>query len=487
MAGRAGSGGRWVEQAAAPYELVVGRQRCREQFARVRRPMFDRVFLRGDAVVALPRRGTKTAGPVAFELASGGEIDMDALPVEGAPGEGDRLRLDYVSSPVGRGPSQLRLFEGWSTEPLRTIELPDAISGVAEAPFGWCVGCRDGFLYALNRAGGLVWRWQTPGASSFRSAGPGDVYFRPAPYRLASNGRSVLVSWFGSLWSVGANGVTEWGLRLQDLGDGRLSEIRLRGRQSAAAAALGVPAHASPREIKRAYRRAVKQAHPDLHPDDATAAARFRRVQQAYESLSGQGPLTGNGGGVIRFHFPSAATVSFLDVVDTDWLVGSGDGTLFRLSSEGRLVARVRVGIGALFCVRDCSQQVAAVCSYPVTGRPQPNLWFVDAPAPVPLPDQYPWPDHLLGSYGRYLLAHRPRGRDLGLIDETGQLAVQLRCPRAITSVCVAEGVLVLAAGALICLQIDGLSPLTQTRIWRPPFTRDGSDQPTTSAAPTAG
>src|SRR5256886_7756748 len=51
-----------------------------------------------------------------------------------------------------------------------------------------------------------------------------------------------------------------------------------------------------------------------------------------------------------------------------------------------------------------------------------------------------------------YLLAHRPHGRGLGLIDETGALAVQLRCPRPISSLCVADGVLVLAAGALICL-----------------------------------
>ncbi len=109
-----------------------------------------------------------------------------------------------------------------------------------------------------------------------------------------------------------------------------------------------------------------------------------------------------------------------------------------------------------------------------------------DAPAPVRLPDQYPWPDHLIGSYGSLLLAHRPRGRHLGLIDETGRLAVQLRCPRAITSVCVAEGALVLAAGALICLEIDGLSPLTRTRIWRPPFTRGGFHEPTASGAPTA-
>jgi hypothetical protein len=475
----------------APYEVAVGQERCRERFLRVRRPMFERVFLRGDAVIALPRRGTKTASAVAFELGSGRELEMEAVAAEEGPGEGDRLRLDYLSSPVGRGPSQLWLRKGSASEPVRTLELPDAVSGVAEAPFGWYVGCRDGFLYALDRSGDLAWRWQTPGASAFRSAGPGEVYFRPAPYRLAANGRSALVSWFGSVWSIGPGGVTEWELRLQDLSERQVSEVRLRGYpplSTAAAATLGVSAYASPQEIKRAYRQAVLRAHPDRNPEDATAAARFRRVQEAYESLTRHGPRTSNGGGsLIRSHFPSAATVSFLDVVDTDWLVGSGDGTLLRLSSEGRLLARMRVGIGALFCVRDRSQQVVAVCSYPVAFPPPPNLWFVDAPAPVRLPDQYPWPDHLLGSYGSYLLAHRPRGRDLGLIDESGALAVQLRCPRAVTSLCVAEGALVLAAGALICLEIDGLSPFTRTRIWRPPFTRDGSHQPTNSGAPTAG
>ena len=129
---------------------------------------------------------------------------------------------------------------------------------------------------------------------------------------------------------------------------------------------------------------------------------------------------------------------------------------------------------------------MVAVCAYPVAGRSQPNLWFVDAPAPVRLPDPYPWPDHLIGSYGTYLLAHRPRGRHLGLIDETGRLAVQLYCPRAISSVCVADGALVLAAGALICLEVDGLSPLRRARVWRPPFTR-GFHEPRVSGAAKTG
>jgi hypothetical protein len=448
--------------------------------------MFDRVSLRGDCVVALPRRGTKTAPAVAFELASGREVDIATLI---AAGSSDGVRLDYRSGRVGRGPSQLRLFAGSAGEPWRTIELPDAVSGVAEAPFGWYVGCRDGYLYGLERSGDLAWRWQTTGAAAFRPSDQAEVYFRPSPYRLAANGHSALVAWLDRLWSVGSDGVTEWGLRLQDLSDPQVIEVRLRGQQTTGAAALGLSAHASPHEIKRAYREAVKRAHPDLHPDDASAAARFRRVQEAYESLTGQGGGSGNGAaaGVVRFSFPSAAPFSFLEVVDDDWLVGGGDGRLFRLSSEGKLVAHLRVGIGGLFHLRDCAQEVVAVCSYPVAGHSQSNLWFVDAPAPVRLPDQYPWPDHLIGSYGNYLLAHRPRDRTLGLIDESGSLAVELRCPRAITSLCVAEGVLVLAAGALICLEIDGLSPLQRRRVWRPPFTRGGFDEPRVPGTAKAG
>jgi hypothetical protein len=486
VAVRRRSRGRGRNEATAPFEVALGRERCRERFVRLRRPMFDRVFLHGDCLVTLPRRGTKTASAVAFELGSGREVDMATL---AAAGSVDGARLDYRSGRVGRDPSQLRLFAGSAREPWRTIELPDAVSAVAEAPFGWYVGCRDGYLYGLERSGDLAWRWQTPGAAAFRPSDQAEVYFRPSPYRLTSNGHSALVAWLDRLWSVGPDGVTEWGLRVQDLSDPQVIEVRLRGRQTTAAAALGLSAQASHQEIKRAYREAVKRAHPDLHPDDASAAERFRRVQQAYESLTGQGAATGNGGdaGLVRFSFPSAAPIAFLDVVDDDWLVGGGDGRLFRLSSEGRLVARVRVGSSALFHVRDCAQEVVAVCSYPVAGRSQPNLWFVDAPAPVRLPAQYPWPDHLIGSYGDYLLAHRPRGRDLGLIDESGALAVQLCCPRAITSLCVAEGALVLAAGALICLEIDGLSPLQRARVWRPPFTRGDFDEPRVPGTAKAG
>ena len=49
---------------------------------------------------------------------------------------------------------------------------------------------------------------------------------------------------------------------------------------------LGVERTASQADIKRAYRRLARKYHPDLHPDDPAAKAKFQQVNEANEVLS---------------------------------------------------------------------------------------------------------------------------------------------------------------------------------------------------------
>jgi molecular chaperone DnaJ len=49
---------------------------------------------------------------------------------------------------------------------------------------------------------------------------------------------------------------------------------------------LGLSKGASEDDIKKAYRRIAKECHPDLHPDDKAAEAKFKEANEAYAVLS---------------------------------------------------------------------------------------------------------------------------------------------------------------------------------------------------------
>ena len=49
---------------------------------------------------------------------------------------------------------------------------------------------------------------------------------------------------------------------------------------------LGVPPHATPEEIKRAYKSLAGKLHPDKNPDNPEATANFQKLQRAYSVLS---------------------------------------------------------------------------------------------------------------------------------------------------------------------------------------------------------
>lgn len=49
---------------------------------------------------------------------------------------------------------------------------------------------------------------------------------------------------------------------------------------------LGVRREAGEKEIKQAYRKLARKYHPDVNPNDKTAEARFKEINEAYEVLS---------------------------------------------------------------------------------------------------------------------------------------------------------------------------------------------------------
>ena len=49
---------------------------------------------------------------------------------------------------------------------------------------------------------------------------------------------------------------------------------------------LGVSKDIPQDEVRAAYRKRAKQFHPDLHPDDPKAKAKFQALSEAYDVIS---------------------------------------------------------------------------------------------------------------------------------------------------------------------------------------------------------
>ena len=49
---------------------------------------------------------------------------------------------------------------------------------------------------------------------------------------------------------------------------------------------LGVDKNIAQKDVKKAYLKRAKQFHPDLHPDDPKAKAKFQALNEAYDVLN---------------------------------------------------------------------------------------------------------------------------------------------------------------------------------------------------------
>jgi tetratricopeptide (TPR) repeat protein len=245
---------------------------------------------------------------------------------------------------IGEGPTQL-WFVSPGAEVVGTGQVPDATSQMAAGHDAWYVGCRDGGLYAFGFDGKARWRWETPGTNS-----SGDAYSRPCPYYVTWTGEQVVVSSMGDVYGITPAGRTAWHFELPSEpktytlsvpgGDGLSSQ---EAREE-----LGVNRDATADEVKGAYRRRAMATHPDQHPGDRGAAARFRKVHAAYETLMRAGsheddePILA----VTITMADFSPTVSHLAPAAGRVFVGTSDGKLFEIDASGRVQGMHALGEG---------------------------------------------------------------------------------------------------------------------------------------------
>jgi len=167
-----------------------------------------------------------------------------------------------------------------------------------------------------------------------------------------------------NIYAVGPNGKTQWYAQLPSERETRYTYSVPVGnlpRQDGARRTLGLTATASPTDVKHAYLSLAKQTHPDLHPGDLVAAARFREVQGAYEAIrSGSNQtavsITVEIGGL-------GPTASFITATEGGSLVGSSHGRVYLIDTRGKVrQARVFGESYVLGALRSDGSLAAAWC-----------------------------------------------------------------------------------------------------------------------------
>lgn len=133
---------------------------------------------------------------------------------------------------------------------------------------------------------------------------------------------------------------------------------------------LGVQKGASDDEIKKAYRQQAKKYHPDLHPGDKEAEAKFKEVNEAYEVLSdsqkkarydqyghaGVDPNFGAGGGYGGYGGFNAQDIDLGDIFSS-FFGGGGRRSNPNAPRRGS-DAQTSVGISFEEAARGCRKQV---------------------------------------------------------------------------------------------------------------------------------
>jgi tetratricopeptide (TPR) repeat protein len=380
---------------------------------------------------------------VDIDLMSGAEIRrVENLPLLGdtlfAPdGRGVGVRR---TAAIGQGPTLLRFLDAQGHVAAESA-VPDATSGIALGPDLWYIGCRDGNLYGFGLDGKKRWAWETPGSQGYHNS----AYFRPCPYFVASRESFAAVASMENIYAIGSDGRILWHTALPNERQTQWSyTIPLDGEQGSREAygILGLQFGASRDEVKAAYRRLALATHPDRNVADVDAAAKFRRVQGAYERVLAR-PVAGRSlGGGITFSIElqgSGPTASFIAANSEGVVAGSSEGRLYLFDAGGRLrEARVLGDSPVLAALRPDGTLGVAWCSN--------ALLFFREDKIVNAAEALEWPRGLTMLGDDVVLW---RGNEVQVMDTYGRLLWSVEFSKNVTGIAAHGQTLVCAAGVL--------------------------------------
>lgn len=136
---------------------------------------------------------------------------------------------------------------------------------------------------------------------------------------------------------------------------------------------LGVDRNIPQKDVQAAYRKRAKQFHPDLHPDDPKAKAKFQALNEAYEVIGDSekrkkydqfganwknaDAFNQQGGGRERYQWSGAGGASPFDSFDFSGFGGGGFSSFFQ-DLFGGMGGNTRAAKGARRSTGDMNAQV---------------------------------------------------------------------------------------------------------------------------------
>lgn len=137
---------------------------------------------------------------------------------------------------------------------------------------------------------------------------------------------------------------------------------------------LGVGKNATEEEIKAAYKKLVKQYHPDLHPGDKLAAEKFKEINEANEVLSDkqkraaydyeqEHPGMGGMGGAGGFGGFGGGMGGFGDIFDTIFQ-GFGGGASVQRDTTGEDI-QLNVTLSFMDAAKGCTREISYMRNEP--------------------------------------------------------------------------------------------------------------------------